>query len=196
MRTQRLLIVFSILALAALACNLGAAGVSPEETSTPGLPPDSSGGSDPDGGDTPGGGGEDGGGNVPGEPPAAIDLDDPALYAQPDLFDSYRTSMDYTFEAPGPITGTVLLDSATQVEPYATTLEFFTFGNAVIGGEAVYTFTQILDTQYIVAPGVGCQSGIPGIQAYQRCRQRSGLYHSRATWTVFERQSQKLHAIG
>ncbi|HUF38281.1 MAG TPA: hypothetical protein VMN57_07150 [Anaerolineales bacterium] len=169
MRVQRLLIVFSILALGALACNLGAAGVSPVETSSPGQPPDSSGGSDPGEGDTPDGGSEDDGGNVPGnvpdQPPAAIDLDDPALYAQPDLFNSYRTSMDYTFVGQGPITGTILIDSATQVDPYATTLEFFTFGNAVTGGEGVYTFTQILDTQYAVAPGYGCRSGSAGLQA-------------------------------
>jgi hypothetical protein len=72
--------------------------------------------------------------------------------------------MDYTFEAEGPVTGTVLLDSATQIEPYATTLEFYTFGNAVSGGETIYTFTQILDTQYAVIGGLGCQSGVPGIQ--------------------------------
>jgi hypothetical protein len=175
MKLKRILIVFSILALALLACNLGARGLSPTEG-----PADGPSSGDPDpGGDTssgepgdPGSSGDsNGNGESPGqaggsgEPSATIDLDDLALYAQPDLFNSYRTSMDYLFEAAGPVTGTVLLDSATQVEPYATTLEFFTYGSALTGGETVYTFTQILETQYIVAPGIGCQSGIPGVQA-------------------------------
>jgi hypothetical protein len=168
MKNQRFLIILAILASAALACNLGSRAGSATEA-----PSDSQSTSDGpgDGGDSgepgqtdtaePGGAGQEGGS---GQAPDTIDLDDPALFAQPDLFNTYRTSMDYTFEADGPVTGTVLLDSATQVEPYATTLEFYTYGNAVSGGGTVYTFTQILETQYAVIGGFGCQSGVPGIQ--------------------------------
>ncbi len=154
MKSKRILIVLSILALAALACNLGAGAGSPTDTPAPGQPPGGS-------AETPAVEPTTGG---TGGAPATIALDDPALYDQPSLFNTYRTSMDFTFEAEGPITGTVLLDSATQVEPYATTMEFYTFGDAVTGGETVYTFTQILDTQYVIFGGLGCQSGVPGIQ--------------------------------
>ena len=97
-------------------------------------------------------------------PSEVLNLDDPAFYMQPEGIESYRTTLDFTFEAPGPVIGSVHLDSATQVEPYATTLEFFTGGRAVMGNNEVFTFTQILDTQYIVYSGFGCQSGTPGLQ--------------------------------
>jgi len=99
-----------------------------------------------------------------GTPPGVLNLDDPALYLQPEGLESYRTTLDYTFEAPGPIAGSVHMESATQVDPFATTLEFFTGGRAVMGNNEVFTFTQILDTQYIVYSGFGCQSGAPGVQ--------------------------------
>jgi len=152
MKTKRILIVLAILAATALACTLGVGAGTPTETPGAGPAPGESGGTE----DSTAG---------PGSPSATLDLDDPALYNQAGLFKTYRTAMDYTFEAQGPVTGTVLLDSATQIEPYATTLEFYTYGNAVVGGEAVYTFTRILDTQYIVAGGLGCASGIPGVEA-------------------------------
>jgi hypothetical protein len=158
-----------MLAVLALACNLGAGAGTPTDTpsagqatTAPGGQPSTEPGGQP--ATEPGGQPTADPGGGPGSPAATIDLDDPALYDQPNLFNTYRTSMDYTFEAEGPVTGTVLLDSATQVEPYATTLQFYTFGNAVSGGETVYTFTQILDTQYAIIGGLGCQSGVPGIQ--------------------------------
>jgi hypothetical protein len=72
--------------------------------------------------------------------------------------------MLYDFTAEGPITGTVEMEGATQNEPYATTLQFKTYGNAVLGNLGTYTFTQIVDTQYIVMTGLGCQSGATGSQ--------------------------------
>ena len=171
MKIKRIAIIFTILALAALACNLGSRG-----SATPDAPGDSAGAEEPAGpvdagepGDT-GSAGEPGsssGGSGEGsvmEPPNPLDLDDPSLYAQPDSLSSYRTTMDYVFEAPGPVTGTVLMDGATQVEPFETTLEIYMYGLALDGSESVYTFTQILETQYIVVPGFGCTSGLPGLQ--------------------------------
>lgn len=148
----------TLLVLAALACANPVTGTSPQEPNAPAPPvedlPDS-GGASPGEGTAP---------ETSNAPAGVLDLEDPALYAQPSGINSYRTTLDYTFEAPGPVTGSVRLDGATQLEPYATKLEFFTGGRAVMGNNEVFNFTQILDTQYVVYSGFGCQSGSPGMQ--------------------------------
>ncbi len=106
-------------------------------------------------------------------PADTINLDDPDLFDQPDGVSSYRTSMDYSFEeidagsearVGSGLHGSVHMDGAAQSEPFATTLEFFASGDAVMGASEVYTFTQIADVQYVSITGLGCISSSDGIQ--------------------------------
>jgi hypothetical protein len=100
--------------------------------------------------------------------PDAIDLDDPTLYDQPTGFNTYLTQMDYFIDAEADdgesVASRVVLEGRTQVEPYISELMFYTYGTAVLGNEEIFTFTQIVDTQYIVYTGFDCISGSPGVQ--------------------------------
>ncbi len=172
MKTKPLFLMISSLALAALACSaLSGGGIDPGvATPVEGNPPIEtaapSGGSDPEGGSTPEDSSSSGG--EPASPLDFLDLDDPAIYAAPSGFNTYANTFGHTFagiSADGSIvTGTVDSHGANQVEPYATTLEFFTHGRAVLGGSEIFTFTQILDVQYVVYSGIGCLPGVPGAQ--------------------------------
>ena len=154
MKIKRILIIVSILAAAALACSLGAGAGSPTDTPVAVQPPDQTSPpenptSEPAGGD---------------EPASSLNLEDPALYNLGAHFNTYRTALDFNFTAEGPVTATALIDSATRIEPYATTLSFYSAGNDLAAGEGAITITQILDTQYFVIEGLGCQTVIPGAQ--------------------------------
>lgn len=175
MPSRRVFLIVCTLVLAALACNF-VSGSGTEETASPGeSPTDSAESSDaatPDSAAVPPADSSadptatagPSGDAAPGEPGTTLDLDNPALYAQPDLFNTYRTSFYHHFDAEGSITGTVNLDSSTRVAPYETTMAFETSGTAVFGGGGTFTYTQIADVQYVVSPSLGCQSGAPGMQ--------------------------------
>jgi hypothetical protein len=170
MKLRKLSLAIFVLVLAALACSLPGSGTDSGGQATPGA------------NTAPAGAGEPApGGAVPTEesppaeeptiPPAGFDplsllnLDDPILFNPPGGANTWRTTLDHTFvslDVTQPVTGAVVLAGATQVEPYASTLQFSSFGQSVLGGQEVFTFTQILDTQYIVFPGVGCMSDTGG----------------------------------
>jgi hypothetical protein len=150
MKTQRLMVTLTVLVLVTLAC--GGTGVGTEPAATPLVPiatnTSSSVESPPD----------------TSSPEAALNLDDPALYDEPENKTSYLTTLDYRFETSGTLIGSVRMEGATQVDPYETTLEFDTEGRAVMGGGEVFYFAELADTQYIVYTGIGCMSGAPGSQ--------------------------------
>ena len=150
MKVNRIYIVLSVLTLAALAC--GGVGVTTEPAGAP-PPPPTEAGAQPETSPP-----------VVSGPSSTLDLDNPALYNQPEGITTYLTTMDYRFEAPGPVTGSVRLEGATQVEPYETALEFDTEGRAVMGGGETFYFTQIAGTQYTVYQGFDCLTGTPGAQ--------------------------------
>jgi hypothetical protein len=149
MKPHRIIVVFSILSLMALAC--GGVGTATEPASAP--PPSVDEGTSTEVSDLPSS-----------APQTMLDLDDPELYDEPEGVNTYLTTLDYQFEAPGPVTGAVRMEGATQVEPYETTLEFKTEGRAVLGGGEMFYFTQIQDTQYVVYTGFDCIASAPGIQ--------------------------------
>ncbi|HAV77903.1 MAG TPA: hypothetical protein DCX53_11190 [Anaerolineae bacterium] len=149
MKFKRTFITLTILALMALAC--GGFGTAPEPADAP--PPPVEEGTSSETGDP-----------SSNAPDAVLNLDDAALYDLPEDVNSYLTTLEYRFEAPGPVTGAVRMESATQVEPYETTLEFKTEGRAVLGGGELFTFTQVAGTQYAVYTGFDCVVGAPGSQ--------------------------------
>ncbi len=149
MKNHHWITTLSILILAALACGGTGVATQPAEAPPPPLATDT-----PSVEDAP----------APGEPAAVLDLDNPALYNQPAGVASYLTTLDYRFEAPGSVIGSVRLEGATQAEPYETTLEFDTEGRAVMGGGETFYFTQIGGIQYTVYEGFSCLTGEPGAQ--------------------------------
>lgn len=150
MKNYRLIIPLSVLVVLALACGSAGAATEPVNAPPPAIATDTA---------------------LPAEAPpqaaapaATLDLDDPALYDEPEDVDSYLTTMDYQFESSGTLIGSVRMEGATQVEPYETSLEFDTEGRAVLGGGEVFYFAELADVQYIAYPGLGCLSGAPGSQ--------------------------------
>jgi hypothetical protein len=150
MKTQQLFIALSLLVLATLACGGTGAATEPVNVPPPAISTDTA---------------------LPvvftpesAAPPETLDLDDPALYDEPEDIDSYLTTLDYQFETSGTMIGSVRMEGETQVEPYATTLEFDTEGRAVMGNGEVFYFAELADVQYIVYTGFSCMSGAPGSQ--------------------------------
>ena len=155
---QRLLPA-ALAVLAALACGpallppptqtpLAVTG-SPEPTSLPDTgTPDS-------GAPTPGGAGAAPAGE-------GLNLDDPALYNQPPGVQTYRTTMEFSFDGTAadgtPISGRVTAQGAHRVDPRETSLTFSSEGGALGSAPQTFNFVQIGNTQYIVSPDGGCLS--------------------------------------
>jgi hypothetical protein len=71
--------------------------------------------------------------------------------------------MAFTFEgvdASGQsITGTTTVEGMQRANPKESSMTFSTFGNAVVGNDERYIFTQIGETSYLTAPSTGCITG-------------------------------------
>jgi hypothetical protein len=152
MKHSRFIVILLVLVLVTLAC--GSAGVATEPVSEPPSPSTVATNTSSPANPPP---------NVS-APPATLDLDNPALYDEPEDVDTYITTMDYQFESSGTLIGSVRMGGATQVEPYETALEFDTEGRAVMGGGEMFYFTQIAGTQYTVYEGFDCLTSAPGVQ--------------------------------
>ena len=159
-RYPYLLFPLALLALAALACDL-LVPIPPTQTPLARtLTPTVEGGAGPPAGETPV---PSGGGSVGG---AALNLDDPALYAPPAGVNTYRSMLVFEFvgvRADGSsVTGSVRAHGAHQVEPRASSLTFTSQGAALTGGAQTFAFTELAGQQYIVTSGTGCLTSAAG----------------------------------
>ena len=96
-----------------------------------------------------------------GEP---YDLDNPNFEIEPGLFNTYKASLHYAFAASNGITGTLLMEGETQLDPYATGFIFQSRGKAITGAEDAMTFAQVDGNEYMYSPDFGCLSGLIGMQ--------------------------------
>jgi hypothetical protein len=174
MVNKKLSLVLSILVLAALACATLTGGGSQDQTdpvaSGDPAPTDEVDAADAAPAATAGGDSPEGPAQTPeaAAPGSTLDLENPSLYDTYPGVESYANTLLNTFEGIGPngepVTGTLYMSGATQADPYASTLTFQSEGRAVLGESEVFTFTQILDTQYIVFSGQTCIPSTPGEQ--------------------------------
>ncbi len=172
MKSNKLIFAVTALVLATIACNLLNRAPSAEEgqTTAPNQVGTDTGGQpeNPDPtqatSETQTSSSESGSGQnslVPGEP---FDFSNPNFEFKPELFNTYKASLNYAFSAANGVTGSLLMEGATQIEPFETSQKFTTFGQAVMGTEESMIFAQFDGTEYLYSPDFGCVSGDAGLQ--------------------------------
>ncbi len=180
---QKILIFTGVLMVAGLACNTitgggGAPSPTPEEavstfddltpTAMPETSPTSEPATDAPAPTAPSAGGEGA------EGPGTFTLNADNLYGEPLIYNTYRTTVAFTFRGTAEdgslVEGALNGEGARSVEPPATTVAFTSSGSAELGDEASYVFTQIGETDYIVAPSLGCATlatgGVGSVDLY------------------------------
>ena len=165
MKTTRFFFALAALIFASLACNLLNSGPESDPESVPPLVGTEAGIQPEDLTPAPSGqesGSASGAGSLQeGEP---YDFDNPGFAFEPGLFNSYKASLDYSFSAANGVTGTLVMQGQTRIEPFATTMQLNSSGLAFTGSDESIVFTQLDGNEYMYSPEFGCVSGLAGLQ--------------------------------